>query len=495
MFAVSSVMLAVFCGYLWLALGEVPALHGLRGVVVQWGIVMSLGCMPINIAWAYRAHRVMRRLERALAAGTPPAALDRTDALKALTLYRPVATLMLVEWLSGSALLPVVVRVRLGAEMAERSLPVAAVGALVGVTVSVLVFYVLFLVVRARISPVLLATGSLEHLRPFRSMRVYHHVALLFLVIAVVLPATAMLLLMAGASSAYSLGYLVGVFIVVGLLQGAVTVTTLSRASGHLAARMREVREGDLSVTANVGNLDTLGELASDFNGMVQGLRQRDTLRETFGRYVTRQVAEEILAGRIALGGERRTATVLFSDIRGFTELSERLPPEEVVTFLNTYLEMMVGCVFDHGGILDKFIGDAIMAVFGVPVASGSVEDDARAAVKCAVEMMRRLDAMNDERRARGEAPINIGIGVHTGELVAGNIGSLKRMEYTVIGDTVNLTSRLEGLTKTLGHRVLVSDATHALVGDGFRFEALPPTEVRGRQQPVHLHALLGLAR
>lgn len=494
MAGVSTAVLALFLGYIWLAFDDVLAFQRVRGVLVAWGAFVTLFCVPINAVYIFRVHRALRRLEAALASGTPSERLERRDVVRALTLYRPIAFLMLVEWTLGTTLFPVVVRLWLGTSLDEKVLIITTVGLLAGVTASVLAFYTFLVFVRARVAPVLLAHGSLDHLRPFPVVRVWQHVLLMLVVVGMVLPATVALLIKLGASGAYSAAYLGLLFGLLVIVQGGATGTSLSRSTGHLATKMRQVRKGNLDVKAELHNLDTLGELASDFNGMVQGLRQRDLLRETFGRYVTRQVAEEILAGRIALGGERRVATVLFCDIRGFTEMSERLPPEEVVTFLNSYLDMMVSCVFDHGGILDKFIGDAIMAVFGVPVGHGSVEEDARAAVRCAAEMTRRLDAMNDERVRRGEPPIEIGIGVHTGELVAGNIGSPKRMEYTVIGDTVNLSSRLEGLTKQLGHRVLVSDATRALVGDGFHFEALPPAEVRGRQQPVHIHALLGLA-
>ena len=223
---------------------------------------------------------------------------------------------------------------------------------------------------------------------------------------------------------------------------------------------------------------------------MVLGLRQREVIRETFGRYVTQQIAEEILSGRVELGGERREATVLFADIRGFTRMSENLSPEEVIAFLNDYLGHMVTCVLDNGGVLDKFIGDAVMALFGVPVSRGP-QEEARAALRCALEMSQRLEEINVARLAEGKTPIDIGIGVHSGELIAGNIGAPQRMEYTVVGDTVNVCSRIEGLTKRLGKRILLSDATAELAGDGFELEELDTLPVKGRQRPVRLFTLL----
>jgi adenylate cyclase len=279
-------------------------------------------------------------------------------------------------------------------------------------------------------------------------------------------------------------------FVVVTVAQVGGTLASISRPVGHLRDRMNDVGAGQLDVQARIDGLDTFGELSSSFNHMVDGLKQRELLKETFGRYVTQQVADEILAGRVRLGGERRTATVLFSDIRGFTTLSEQLTPEEVVAFLNEFLEMMVDCVLEHGGVLDKFIGDAVLAVFGVPVSRGSVEADARAAVACARAMGERLAVLNEARVAAGKAPIRIGIGVHTGELVAGNIGSPRRMQYTVIGDTVNVGSRLESLTKDHHRRTLLSGATAGLVGDSVPLVALGTATVRGRQEPLALFGL-----
>jgi adenylate cyclase len=266
-------------------------------------------------------------------------------------------------------------------------------------------------------------------------------------------------------------------------------VTLVAWPIGHLRDRMGDVVEGKLDRVANVGGLDTFGLLSSRFNEMVAGLRQREFLRETFGRYVTKQVAEAILAGNVELGGERRTATVLFADIRGFTTMSEQLPPEEVVAFLNRYLEAMVSCVLDHHGVLDKFIGDAVMAVFGAPVSQGSPAADALAAVRCAIAMSGALDQLNAMRTAAGSKQIEIGIGVHTGELIAGNIGSARRMEYTVVGDTVNVTSRIEGLTKTFGRRIMISDTTARLVGHQLRLEKVDTVDIRGRTGQITLHS------
>jgi adenylate cyclase len=248
------------------------------------------------------------------------------------------------------------------------------------------------------------------------------------------------------------------------------------------------VRHDDLSARAHVVSADAIGRLGDGFNAMVEGLRRARFVEETFGRYVTPQVRDEILAGKIPLGGERRRATVLFCDVRGFTALSEKLPPEEVVAVLNAYLNLMVDALVEEGATIDKFLGDGILAVFGVPLAQ---EDGARRAVRAALAMLARLDVWNAERKSAGATPLAIGIGVHSGEVVAGNIGSARKMEYTIIGDAVNTASRIEGLNRQLGTRLLVSSEVHAEVASHVDARALDPVEVRGKAKPLALYEIL----
>jgi adenylate cyclase len=222
---------------------------------------------------------------------------------------------------------------------------------------------------------------------------------------------------------------------------------------------------------------------------MIKGLKDRDFIKDTFGRYVSKQVAEAILNGRLELGGERKRATVLISDIRNFTAISEKFPPEEVVDFLNEYFSEMVSVVIKYEGTLDKFIGDALLAVFGAPIAH---PDDAKRAVFAALEMQEKLKEFNKKRVKKGKNEIRIGIAVHTGNLVAGNIGSEVRMEYTVIGDTVNLTSRLEPLNKQFGTQILISESTYSEVKDDIEVREIPAVELRGKEEKVKIYDVLG---
>jgi len=213
--------------------------------------------------------------------------------------------------------------------------------------------------------------------------------------------------------------------------------------------------------------------------------------REAFGLYLNPELAR-LVSERpelLKLGGDKRVLTVLFSDIRGFTSISEGLEPERLVELLNSYLGEMTDIVFDHQGTLDKYVGDAIMAVWGAPIAHA---DHARRSCLAAIDMVERLEALRAVWCERGWPALDIGIGVHTGEVVVGNMGSAKRLSYTAIGDNVNVASRLEGLTKLYGVRIIASESTLGDAGSSVVARELDLVQVKGKARPVRIYEIMG---
>ncbi len=276
-------------------------------------------------------------------------------------------------------------------------------------------------------------------------------------------------------------------------LLGLLFARSLVRPLNSLINASRALSRGDHpKAQAEVYSRDEMGQLAETFNSMSKSVVERERERGIFGALVSPDVRDKLLAGKLQLGGEQIRVAALFSDIRGFSTISEKMSAPDIVAFLNEYLTEMTEAVKPWGGYVNNFIGDAVVVIFGAPLTAPEIE---YRAVMAALAMRVRLEALNLRRLEVGEAPLENGIGIATGSVVAGQIGALDRCIYTVIGDAVNVAARLEALTKDVGQHILINNATFI----GLRHHpeiisvALGEHKVKGRTEPVVIHAITGV--
>jgi adenylate cyclase len=285
--------------------------------------------------------------------------------------------------------------------------------------------------------------------------------------------------------------YITGVVLLFSILAVWFFSRTVSRPVLRLVEASSLIEAGRFELDMKSETRDELGLLTESFVHMGRGLAERERVKDTLGKFVNKDIAEQALKGELKLGGSRKTATIFFADIRSFTAISEALSPEAVVEFLNDYMTRMVACIDKTGGLVNKFIGDAIMGVWGAPASSGSPRGDALAAIDAMLMMRQALVEFNSGRGGEGKPLIHNGCGANTGDCIAGQIGSLQRMEYTVIGDAVNLASRIEALNKPFGTDILISENTYELVKEEIVAEAMPAIKVKGKAAPLTIYAVV----
>ncbi len=281
--------------------------------------------------------------------------------------------------------------------------------------------------------------------------------------------------------SAVSMGVIVA--LVVALARG------VTRAVKVMEQAMQQLEVGDLNTQLPITTTDEFARLFEGFNLMTEGLHERERLRDAIGRYLAPELAEEVMKHGVRLGGQKISATLLFADIRGFTTISEHLTPEAVVDLLNRYFAAVEPAIQAHGGWINKFGGDSLLAVFGAPVPHA---DHARRAVNAALAIRAALRDFNCAQAANGGPQVQIGVGLHTGDILAGNVGSPTRMEYTVIGDVVNVASRIDGLNKDWGTDILVSADTWqaANLNPLIAARPMPPVALKGKTQLTQVYAI-----
>jgi class 3 adenylate cyclase len=269
--------------------------------------------------------------------------------------------------------------------------------------------------------------------------------------------------------------------VVIGIILAILVATFIARPIRKMIEGMQKVSQGDFSASVLVSSKDEIGLLSKTFNVMLKGM----------SILVSPEVAQVVLSGSDLLtSGQKKNVTVLFSDIRGFTTISESLTPHEVVEMLNDYLEIMTDIIIKYGGVVDKFVGDEVFAVFGAPFDHPM---HPLAASATALDMVIELDAHNNSRMTQGKLPISIGIGINTGDVIAGAMGSSKRIDFTSIGDAVNLGARLEGTNKVYGTVAIMSEFTYLRVSDDVIVRELDLIRVKGKLEPVKIFEVVAL--
>lgn len=274
--------------------------------------------------------------------------------------------------------------------------------------------------------------------------------------------------------------------IVTGICVTIILARLFTKPIHKLTESTKNISKGDYTQSVEIISNDEFGILADTFNDMTKSLAEKEFMRDTFGKVVDPYVRDYLMKGNVVLGGETREITVMFCDIRSFTSMSESMEPSDVVLLLNEYFTALGKCIRKNHGVINKYIGDAIMAIFGAPVES---ENHAMDAYNSAIEMRAALEELNKSFEARGIQKIRFGIGIHSGKVLAGNIGAENRMEYTVIGDTVNTSSRIESLCKEYKTDLLISESTVNLlteeIKNGLHF--VDEASIRGKEKKIKL--------
>lgn len=410
-------------------------------------------------------------------------------------------------WIVGVIFFPILTFVRFGTwapELASQHVLSPLVNSFLAVTTGYLIIDWIF---RAQVVPYVFPEGRLVEVPGTRPLGVQTRL-LVFLTAVAFLPLFTILGLVQAAVARLESGMdpsrIIGdlaaasratfaVYMLVGMTLTILLARTLTRPLGGVVGALRRVAAGDLAVQVPVGSGDEVGVLEDGVNTMVRALRDREHIFQTFGRVVDPAVRDELLAAGTRQLGERRRATVLFCDLRGFTSFAERTAPEQVVETLNEFFTEMTSWARTCGGSIDKFIGDAVLVVFGLFEEDGVSHHAASDGLRCALGMRTRLEELNRRRAVDDRPALAMAVGVHSGDVVAGRIGAADRHEYTVIGDTVNVAARLQQLCKDRGHDVVASERVYAAAANRGISCAIAFREavvLRGRSEPVEVFGL-----
>ena len=467
-------------------------LSGAIGFFVVGFIVL----VTIVMVWADRWARVLNPVD-----GRWPTSVDARR--RALLLPYALAGMVFCSWVLAGLVFGVIRPLMVGTLTVDRALRFIFGNTFIAGTATTAVTFLVVEHLWRKELPRFFPEGDLSAVPGVFRLRVRTRLLVIFLLVAVV-PLSVLGVMsyrraeslagMAPAAMAEAMGSLLVaiVFIAVVGVLAAIALALVAAASVATPLRdvqdaMGEVERGNLDTRCPVVTNDEIGAAAEGFNRMVAGLKEHEFLKETFGKYVSREIRDEILAGRVALEGEAQEVTILFTDLRDFTPWVASTSPREVVRDLNAYFTEMDRAIREHRGLVLQFIGDGIEAAFGAPIAYPA---HAEMAVRAALDMRRRLAAWNAERQRAGKPPLRHGIGIHTGSVLAGNIGSSERHSYALVGDPVNLASRIQNLNKEFGSDILVSGDTRRRLDGQFDLVQLPAVRVKGKSDEVEVYRL-----
>jgi class 3 adenylate cyclase len=491
--AIGSTAAAVGAYYITLSVEFPPGLLAFFLVTLAAGVGLS-------IAATYAVHRRLTRALRAWLA-QPDDVVDLAAWHEALNY--PVLLSVAV----GMAAVVVSLLVAGATTLWSGSLSIGLHVAVGGLLAALLDAIFAWLYTERRMAEVLRAMAARNPLLPVAgrgivSLPLAAKMAIVIVGVSVVGAVVAGTLAYRGAEQAVATGDISGLaleLLVVTLASLAVSLSGCLLVARHITGPVEELTRmlAELvperyGMRALPRNSDEAGQLMVAVNQMLDGLEEREFIKDALSRYVTHEVTDAVLSSGLNLGGELVEVTVLMSDIRDFTTLTERLPPRKLVRLLNRYFTAMVEECAAQGGMIDKFIGDAMMVVFGAPVPRPAADSALRAA-RAAVGMRRRLAVLNARLQAEGMPALQMGIGVHSGEAIAGNIGAPQRLAYTVIGDSVNVCARIESTCKLLGQSILISEATRDLLGGRAVVSEPYDIQLRGKSQSTRIMALVDL--
>ncbi len=446
--------------------------------------------MCLNLWYEMPIRRYLNRLY----SGTPVTALDTVQVQRRL-LNEPLVLICISAsiWVSAGIVYPAALwRSGLAMVLVQEAFFRALHGGLVTVTVA---FFVLEFLMQRRLCPVIFPNGGLSRIPGTYRFRI--RTRLFAVLLACNLIPMFLLTSSVWATLTYaespelaaqvmydSVTRIAIIFAAIGVWTVFLVSSSLTRSTTGMLPALKAVRSGRFDARVRVTSNDEIGYAGDVINEMTAGLRERDFIKETFGKYVSREIRDEILSKRIPLDGELKEVTLLFADLRNFTPLVERTSPKDVVKIINSYFEEMEKIITAHNGLVLQFIGDEIEAVFGAPIA---MPDHPDKALQAALTMQEHLDTVNQMLTEQGHAPLTHGIGVHTGEVVAANIGSPHRLSYALVGDTVNVASRLQDMNKQFDTHIIASETTLDQATQHYPLEKLPATHIRGKSQKISI--------